>query len=58
MLKRLNKFTLRMSELLPTCPNGLKVEAYFKVDIPKGKICGFRKFDKVRYLGKEHFVKG
>lgn len=23
-----------------------------------GKICGFRKFDKVRYLGKEYFIKG
>jgi len=23
-----------------------------------GKICGFRKFDKVRYFGKEYFVKG
>ncbi len=22
------------------------------------KICGFRKFDKVRYLGKEYFIKG
>lgn len=26
--------------------------------IPKGKMCGFRKFDKVRYLGKEYFIKG
>ena len=26
--------------------------------LPKGKICGFRKFDKVKYLGKEYFVKG
>lgn len=26
--------------------------------IPTGKICGFRKFDKVRYLGKEYFIKG
>lgn len=26
--------------------------------IPTGKIMGFRKFDKVRYLGKEYFVKG
>ena len=23
-----------------------------------GKICGFRKFDKVRYRGKEYFIKG
>ena len=26
--------------------------------LPTGKICGFRKFDKVRYLGKEYFIKG
>jgi len=26
--------------------------------IPKGKICGFKKFDKVRYLGREYFIKG
>lgn len=26
--------------------------------IPTGKICGFRKFDKVKYLGKEYFIKG
>ena len=26
--------------------------------LPTGKICGFRKFDKVWYLGKEYFVKG
>ena len=26
--------------------------------IPTSKICGFRKFDKVRYLGKEYFIKG
>ena len=26
--------------------------------LPKGKICGFKKFDKVRYLGKEYFIKG
>ncbi len=26
--------------------------------IPSGKICGFRKFDKVEYLGKEYFIKG
>jgi len=26
--------------------------------IPTGKIQGFRKFDKVKYLGKEYFVKG
>lgn len=25
--------------------------------IPLGKICGFRKFDKVRYLGKECYIK-
>lgn len=26
--------------------------------IPTGKIQGFRKFDKVRYLGREYFIKG
>jgi 5-methylcytosine-specific restriction endonuclease McrA len=26
--------------------------------IPTGKIDGFRKFDKVRYLGREYFIKG
>ena len=26
--------------------------------LPVGKICGFRKFDKVRYLGKEYFIRG
>jgi hypothetical protein len=26
--------------------------------IPTGKIHGFRKFDKVRYLGEEYFIKG
>lgn len=26
--------------------------------IPTGKISGFRKFDKVKYLGKEYFIKG
>ncbi len=26
--------------------------------IPTGKIQGFRKFDKIRYLGKEYFIKG
>lgn len=26
--------------------------------IPSGKIQGFRKFDKVKYLGKEYFIKG
>lgn len=26
--------------------------------IPVGKIQGFRKFDKVKYLGKEYFIKG
>ena len=26
--------------------------------IPTGKIAGFRKFDKVRYLGVEYFIKG
>lgn len=26
--------------------------------IPTGKICGFRKFDKVKYLEKEYFIKG
>ena len=26
--------------------------------IPSGKICGFRKFDKVKYMGEEYFIKG
>ena len=26
--------------------------------LPTGKICCFRKFDKVKYLGKEYFIKG
>lgn len=26
--------------------------------MPTGKIMGFRKFDKVKYLGKEYFIKG
>ena len=26
--------------------------------LPTGKIYGFRKFDKVKYLGKEYFIKG
>ncbi len=26
--------------------------------IPKDKICGFKKFDKVLYLGNEYFIKG
>lgn len=26
--------------------------------IPTNKICGFHKFDKVRYLGNEYFIKG
>src|SRR5260221_14366570 len=26
--------------------------------IPTGKMAGFRKFDKVRYLGQEYFIKG
>ena len=26
--------------------------------LPTGKICGFRKFDKVEYLGEKYFVKG
>ena len=26
--------------------------------IPKGKIDGFKKYDKVRYFGNEYFVKG
>ena len=29
-----------------------------EIKIPTGKICGFRKFDKVRYLGKECFIRG
>lgn len=26
--------------------------------IPTGKICGFKKFDKVEYLGEKYFIKG
>ena len=26
--------------------------------ITTGKICGFRKYDKVKYFGKEYFIKG
>lgn len=26
--------------------------------VTTGKICGFRKFDKVKYFGKEYFIKG
>ena len=29
-----------------------------QLKIPTGKIRGFRKFDKVRYTGKEYFIKG
>ena len=29
-----------------------------EIKIPVGKIYGFRKFDKVRYLGQEYFIKG
>lgn len=29
-----------------------------EIKIPTGKIYGFRKFDKVEYLGKEYFIKG
>ena len=29
-----------------------------EIKIPVWKICGFRKFDKVKYLGKEYFIKG
>ena len=29
-----------------------------EIKIPTGKICRFRKFDKVKYLGKEYFIKG
>lgn len=29
-----------------------------EIKIPTGKICGFRKFDKVKYFGKEYFIKG
>ena len=34
--------------------NGIRSEQ----KIPTGKIMGFRKFDKVLYLGKEYFIKG
>ena len=26
--------------------------------LPKSKVCGFKKFDKVLYLGKDYFIKG
>ena len=29
-----------------------------KQKIPMGKICGFRRFDKIRYFGEEYFIKG
>lgn len=29
-----------------------------QIKIPNGKIMGFLKFDKVKYLGKEYFIKG
>lgn len=29
-----------------------------EIKIPTGKIFGFKKFDKIKYLGKEYFVKG
>ena len=29
-----------------------------EIKIPTKKICGFRKFDKVKYFGKEYFIKG
>ena len=29
-----------------------------ELKLPTGKIYGFRKFDKVEYLGKEYFIKG
>lgn len=32
--------------------------AHGEQKIPVGKIQGFRKFDKVKYLGKEYFIKG
>ena len=33
---------------------GIRSEQYIVTD----KICGFRKFDKVKYFGKEYFIKG
>ena len=36
------------------CTKGIHSEQ----SLPKGKICGFKKFDKVRYFGKEYFIKG
>jgi hypothetical protein len=29
-----------------------------EIPVPAGKVCGFRKFDKVRYMGREYFIKG
>ena len=34
--------------------NGIRGEQ----KLPTGKICGFRKFDKVEYLGEKYFIKG
>lgn len=58
-----NKFTIRQNILYrkKCIPNGdfqqTKGVRSQQV-IPTGKIQGFRKFDKVRYLGKEYFIKG
>lgn len=29
-----------------------------EMNLPQGKISGFKKFDKINYLGKEYFIKG
>ena len=58
-----NKFTIRQNILYrkKCVPNGdfqqTKGVRSQQV-IPTGKIQGFRKFDKVKYLGKEYFIKG
>jgi 5-methylcytosine-specific restriction endonuclease McrA len=58
-----NKFTIRQNILYrkKCIPNGDFQQTKgvrSQQAIPTGKIQGFRKFDKVRYLGKEYFIKG
>lgn len=58
-----NKFTIRQNILYrkKCVPNGDFQQTKgirSQQAIPTGKIQGFRKFDKVRYLGKEYFIKG
>lgn len=58
-----NKFTIRQNILYrkKCIPNGDFQQTKgvrSQQAIPTGKIQGFRKFDKVGYLGKEYFIKG